>query len=174
MAPLPPNPTLEQLQILIGEWTIEVPQFPGEQGRAIFEWLEGGAYLRCHSKAPDPAPDATLIIGRDDSGAVYTALYYDSRGVSRVYQMTLANRAWRMWRDAPGFAQRFAGTLSRDGGAIRAAWQKSLDGSKWEHDFDMIYTRVLSRGHDRARQPGTTVGTAPPVRDRTGSTSPAP
>lgn len=67
MSPLPPNPTLKQLQALIGEWEIEVPQFPGQRGRAIFEWLEGGAFLRFHSDAPDPAPSATLIIGRDDS-----------------------------------------------------------------------------------------------------------
>jgi hypothetical protein len=142
MASLPPNPALEQLQVLVGEWTVEVPQFPGQRGRAIFEWLEGGAYLRFHAEAPDPAPDATLIIGRDDSGDVYTVLHYDSRGVSRVYQMTFANRAWRIWRDAPGFFQRFAGTLSQDGRSIRAAWQKSPDGTSWEHDFDLIYTRV--------------------------------
>jgi hypothetical protein len=142
MASLPPNPALEQLQILIGEWTVEVPQFPGQHGRATFEWLDGGAYLRFQTETPDPAPNATLIIGRDESGEVFTVLYYDSRGVSRVYQMTLANRAWRMWRDAPGFSQRFAGTLSQDGGTIRAAWQKSPDGSIWQHDFDLIYTRV--------------------------------
>jgi hypothetical protein len=142
MASLPPNPALEQLQVLIGEWTVEVPQFPGGHGRATFEWLDGGTFLCFHAEAPDPAPDATLIIGRDDSGEVYTALHYDSRGVSRVYQMTFADRAWRIWRNAPGFFQRFAGTLSQDGQTIRAAWQKSPDGSSWEHDFDLIYTRV--------------------------------
>jgi hypothetical protein len=142
MTSLPPNPALEQLQVLTGEWIIEVPQFPGEQGRATFEWLEGGAYLRFHAETPDPAPDATLIIGRDDSGDVYTVLHYDSRGVSRVYQMTFAGRDWRMWRDAPGFFQRFAGTVSEDGRSIRAAWQKSSDGSRWEHDFDLIYSKV--------------------------------
>jgi len=142
MASLPPNTALEQLGVLIGEWAVEVPEFPGERGRATFEWLEGGAYLRFHAEAPDPAPDATLVIGRDDSGDVYTVLHYDSRGVSRVYQMTFAERSWRMWRDAPGFFQRFAGTLSKDGRSIRAAWQKSPDGSSWQHDFDLIYTRL--------------------------------
>ena len=142
MASLPPNPALEQLQVLIGEWTVDVPQFAGQRGRAAFDWLEGGAYLRFHTETPDPAPNATLIIGRDESGEAYTVLYYDSRGVSRVYQMTLASRAWRMWRDAPGFSQRFTGTISQDGSSIRAAWQKSRDGSSWEHDFDLIYTRL--------------------------------
>jgi hypothetical protein len=57
--------------------------------------------------------------------------HYDSRGVSRVYQMTFDQRLWRMWRDAPGFHQRFSGTLADDGGSIRAAWEKSPDGSTW-------------------------------------------
>jgi hypothetical protein len=46
MALLPPNPVLEPLHVLIGHWAVEVPQFPGAQGRATVEWLEGGAYLR--------------------------------------------------------------------------------------------------------------------------------
>ncbi|MGN6682019.1 MAG: hypothetical protein ACTHKL_30010 [Streptosporangiaceae bacterium] len=142
MAPLPPNPALKQLQSLIGDWTVEVPQFPGEHGRATFEWLEGGAYLRFHAETPDPAPDATLIISRDESGDIYTVLHYDSRGVSRVYQMTLDDRTWKIWRNVPGFFQRFVGTLSQDGRTIRAAWQKSPDGKSWEHDFDLIYTRI--------------------------------
>jgi hypothetical protein len=142
MSRLPPNPTLKQLQVLIGEWEVEVPQFPGQRGRATFEWLEGGAYLRFEADAPDPAPSATWIIGRDDSSETFTALYYDSRGVSRVYQMSFGEGVWRLWREAPGFWQRFSGTLGDDGGSIRGAWEKSPDGSRWELDFDLIYKRV--------------------------------
>jgi hypothetical protein len=142
MAPLLPNPTLKQLEALIGEWEVEVPQFRGQRGRATFEWLDGGAYLRFHAVAPDPAPTATWIVGRDDASETYTSLYYDSRRVSRVYQMSFGERVWKLWRDAPGFWQRFSGTLSDDGGSIRGAWEKSPDGSSWEHDFDLIYTRV--------------------------------
>jgi hypothetical protein len=43
---LPPNPTLHALEPFIGTWEVEAPQFPGQCGRVIFEWLEGGAYLR--------------------------------------------------------------------------------------------------------------------------------
>jgi hypothetical protein len=142
MSPLPPNPALKPLQALIGEWEVEVPQFPGPRGRATFEWLEGGAYLRVHSVAPGPAPTATWIIGRDDSSETYTILYYDSRGVSRVYQMSFSDGVWKLWREAPDFWQRFSGTLSDDGGSIRSAWEKSPDGSSWQHDFDLLYTRV--------------------------------
>jgi hypothetical protein len=143
MSALPPNPTLQELEPLVGQWEITVPQFPGPPGRAVIEWLEGGAYLRIHAEATDPAPDGTLIVGRDDTGGdTYTALYYDSRGVSRVYQMSFGDREWKMWREAPGFWQRFSGRLSQDGKTITGAWKQSPDGSSWEHDFDLTYTRV--------------------------------
>lgn len=142
MSLLPPNPTLSRLEALVGEWAVEVPQFPGQRGRAIFEWLEGGAYLRLHAAAPDPAPTSTWVIGRDDSGDTYTALYYDSRGVSRVYQMSFGQGVWKLWREAPGFWQRYSGTLGDDGRSITGAWEKSPDGSSWELDFDLVYTRV--------------------------------
>ena len=142
MSPLPPNPALAGLDALVGTWRIEVPQFPGPSGTETVEWLEAGAYLRIHAEVPAPAPTATMIVGRDDSGDECTVLYYDSRGVSRIYRMTFAGGVWRMWREAPGFWQRFTGTLAEDGATITAAWEKSPDGAAWEHDFDMLYTRI--------------------------------
>ena len=134
--------TLAPFADLVGEWAMEVPQFPGSRGRSVFEWLDGGAYLLQRSYAPDPVPDATWIIGGDDAADSCTALYHDERGVSRVYRTTLAGRVWRVWRDAPGFAQRFTAPLAEDGATIRGAWEMSSDGSTWKHDFDLIYTKV--------------------------------
>ncbi len=138
----PLNPALRPLAPLIGEWEVQVPQFAGQHGRATFEWLDDGTHLRFHSVAPEPAPTATLIIGRDEVAEIYTILHYDSRGVSRVYQMTFQEGAWRMWRDAPRFWQRFSGRVSDDANVIRGAWEKSSDGSTWEHDLELIYTRI--------------------------------
>lgn len=139
---LPPNPALRPLDALIGDWEVDIPQFPGQHGRATFEWLEDGAYLRLRTQAPDPAPASVMIISGDESSGTYAVLYYDSRGVARVYQMSFTQRTWKIWREAPGFWQRFSGTLSEDGRSIRAAWEKSAGGSAWEHDFDLIYTKV--------------------------------
>src|SRR5262249_12800446 len=50
MSRLPPNPALKRLEVLIGDWEVEVPQFPGPRGRATFEWLEDGAYLSLSHK----------------------------------------------------------------------------------------------------------------------------
>ena len=142
MATMPPNPVLKDLEPLIGTWEVTVPRYDATGGRVSYEWLQGGAYVGSTSEAPDPFPSASQIIGRDDSSDTYTVLHYDSRGVSRVYLMTLDASGWRMWREAPGFWQRFEGRFSDDGDTITATWEKSPDGVEWQHDFDMVYTRA--------------------------------
>lgn len=37
--------------------------------------------------------------------------------------------------------QRYEGKLSDDGNIVAARWEKSLDGTKWEHDFNVTYRR---------------------------------
>jgi hypothetical protein len=46
---------------------------------------------------------------------------------------------WKQWRQAPGFFQRFTGAISADGNTISASWEKSSDGSTWQHDFNLTY-----------------------------------
>jgi hypothetical protein len=56
--------------------------------------------------------------------------------------MSFSESVWKIWREAPGFWQRYEGTLSNDGNTITAHWEKSADGTKWEHDFDVTYTKA--------------------------------
>jgi hypothetical protein len=72
----------------------------------------------------------------------FTVLYADARGVHRVYRMTFADRVWPMWRGAPGFNQRFTGTLSADGDTVDGRWEISPDGVTWNLDFELTYSRV--------------------------------
>ena len=144
------NPALEQLDVLAGEWNVEMSAMSFHPDpaavaswRVSFEWLEGGIFMLQREEAISPdIPYGTWIIGPDDAAGTYCVLHYDSRGVSRIYQMSLSNGVWKVWRDFPGFSQRFSGTFSEDGKTITASWEKSLDGSKWEHDFDLKYTKV--------------------------------
>ena len=46
------------------------------------------------------------------------------------------------WRDFAGFSRRFNGMFSDDNNVITARWEQSGDGSNWEYDFDLTYTRV--------------------------------
>jgi hypothetical protein len=66
----------------------------------------------------------------------------DARGVYRVYQMSTVDGVWKLWRDSPGFFQRFTGTFGDDGDSIGGGWEKSPDGSNWETDFEVTYARV--------------------------------
>lgn len=140
------NPVLVPLNVLVGEWDMRASF--GDRtlgvGRTVFSWLEEGAFLVQHSEVEQADfPTATLLIGRDDSDETYCMLYFDSRGVSRVYQMSLSeDGVWKMWRDAPGFFQRFTGNISEDGKTITARWERSSNGVFWEHDFDLTYTKV--------------------------------
>jgi hypothetical protein len=144
------NPALKHLEGLFGDWEMELSNAsflhsPSDtaKGPVSFEWLQDGAFLvmRMGDKQADP-PDAMWLIGRDESTPNYTVLYYDARSVSRVYEMSFSDGVWKMWRESPGFWQRYEGTLSNNGNTITAHWEKSSDGTKWEHDFDLTYTKV--------------------------------
>jgi hypothetical protein len=142
------NPALNTLEGLVGEWEMELSNAPfipsgTAKGSVSFEWVQDGAFLlmRMGDKPPNP-PAALWLIGRDEAVPNYTVLYYDSRSVSRVYEMSFSDGVWKMWRESPGFSQRYKGKLSNDGNTIAAHWEKSFDGTKWEHDFDLTYTKV--------------------------------
>lgn len=147
MAP-PTNELLARLDILVGDWDVEAkilrgPPSPPQRGRTSFRWIVDRAFLLQRSEIPNSLfPTATAVIGPDGEADTYTMLYFDSRGVSRVYRMELTDRHWRLSRDHPGFAQRFAGEFSRDGKRISARWEIAEEPGKWQPDIDMTYLKV--------------------------------
>jgi hypothetical protein len=69
-------------------------------------------------------------------------LYFDERGVSRKFEVTLRDNVWKWWRDAPGFSQRYQGAIVEGGDTIIGKGELSKDGSTWEKDLDLTYKRV--------------------------------
>jgi hypothetical protein len=141
----------ERLQPLVGEWTMQVafPDTPAmEGGRVVFDWMAGRRFLVERWEVPVPeAPDGLAIIGFDQIRGTFLQHYFDSRGIARVYAMSLENGVWKLWRDTPDFtpldfAQRYTGTFSDDGTIITGRWEIAHDGITWEHDFDLSYLRV--------------------------------
>jgi hypothetical protein len=134
------------MEVLVGAWDLlgSHPLIPNPvRGHATFEWFEGGAFLiwRTYFEQPLP-PNGLAVIGRDDTTGSCSMGYYDERGVSRIYEMAVEGNIWRMWRDAPGFMQRMTGEISDDRNTITVHGELSKDGSNWEQDLDLTYTRV--------------------------------
>jgi hypothetical protein len=143
------------LDRLIGTWDVEAlvdGQPIGGTVTTTFEWIEDGAFLRERDEG-GPGPDAprewienspfpiVSVIGRDDAADELTMLYADGRGVRRVYRWSLEGDTLRIQRDAPGFNQRFTGTLDEAGPTITGTWETSEDGVAWTKDFDLVYTK---------------------------------
>jgi len=147
------NPALAALDVLVGEWTIRptapaewgVPDPDSREGTVRIEWALGGAYLLVSSQAPDPIPDSIAVIAPDGDG--YLQHYYDSRGVTRLYRMTLADGVWTLVRTEADFSpldfgQRFVGEIGPDGSTVDGRWEQSHDGGRtWELDFVITYRR---------------------------------
>jgi hypothetical protein len=142
---------LERLKPFVGEWSMEasLPLPLDTRARSVFEWALDGRFLvqRAEITHPD-APDSVSLIGVDPGGEAFSQHYFDSRGVVRVYAMTFDDGIWTLLRDSPDFSplnfwQRFTGTFGADRNTIDGRWEISHDeGSNWEKDFDLAYTRV--------------------------------
>jgi len=146
-------PVLSRLDALVGDWSVEAsfaagyfgpgsPPVTGP-GRTTFTWLDGDFFLIQRFTAEHPAaPRGIAIIGAAAEPGRFSQHYYDSRGVARVYQMSLDDGVWKVWREAPRFWQRYTGVFADDGNTIKGAWEGSTDGSHWKHDFDLTYTKI--------------------------------
>ena len=141
-----PTRTLKQFDVLVDQWTMlgTHPQLPSAVRRlSTFEWLREGALLAWHFdwERGQGIPSAYSIIGHDDMVEACSMLYTDERGVARIYQMSLAGGVWKMWRDSPDFSQRMTGTFSDDGQTLTWQGELSRDGSTWEPDLSVTFTR---------------------------------
>ena len=156
-----PDRRSDPLTRLVGTWTTEAthPAMPGVvvRGTAVVEWLEGERFLTVRARNDHPdVPDSLSVIGsmgQDRVGSAGAAVpaggsvsplrmhYFDSRGVSRVYEVSVDAAAWRWWRDAPGFSQRFTGVISADGSTIVGQSQLCEDDVQWTDDLKITYRR---------------------------------
>lgn len=144
-----PNPALQPLAALVGEWrtTGTHPLVPGTtlHGRTSFTWHEGGAFLLMRSEIDEPEiPSGTAVFGSDDAAGTYFMLYFDERGVSRKYDVTVTGNQV-MWRRAEaGFSQRWTMTVDDGGTTLAGKGEMSRDGGAWEDDLALTYVRAGS------------------------------
>lgn len=142
-----PNPALKQFSSLVGEWKTvgSHPYIPDTvlHGRVVFDWLEGGAFLIMHSEVDEPRiPDGISIFGSDDVEKKLFMLYFDERGVSRKFDVTIEGNQLKWQRDDPSFSQRMVTTIEDDGKKLISQGEMSRDGKPWEKDLALTYTRI--------------------------------
>jgi len=84
------------------------------------------------------------IIGCDAANGTYFQLYSDERGVCRIYEMSINDDEWNLWREGEPFSQRFTARISDDGNTITGRWEIAEDFAHYTTDFDLIYRRVVT------------------------------
>ncbi len=146
MEPVDSESMIASLGGLVGEWSVRAPAFGDGSGRTVFEWMAGERFLIQRFSSPAPAPGGLAVIGVDEGTGELRQHYFDSRGVARLYEMSLRDGVWELRRESAdfsplSFSQRFSGTFDERGDTIAGRWEHTRSGS-WELDFELIYTRV--------------------------------
>ena len=140
------NPALKKLNILIGDWEIlgKHPLIANPiTGRTNFSWFNGKSFLimRTDFNQSGP-PNSTAIIGSDDSAEKLSMLYFDERGISRIYEVKFNDNILEMRPDFPGFSQRYKGIIKDNGNTIEGAWELCEDDTNWKKDLEVSYSKI--------------------------------
>jgi hypothetical protein len=137
------DPALEPFDALIGTWDTAAKHRLVDEvvsGTATFEWLEGGHFLVQRSRSDHELfPDGMSVIGAPEAGDGLVLEYFDSRGVRRTYRASLEGGVWRMWRDQPGFDQRFSATIATD--VFEGMFEIAETPGEWQEDMRVTYRR---------------------------------
>jgi hypothetical protein len=141
------NSALSPLQRALGTWIVtgSHPALPGRllHGRVTFELIEGGAFVRMHSKMEDAEiPEGVALFGTDSDDGTCTMLYFDERSVARRYDVTFGADGVTWSRDAPQFAQRFRVSIASDGRTMEGNGTMKKEASEWESDLQLSYVRA--------------------------------
>jgi len=141
-----PNPALQPFSVMVGEWTTSGthPLVPSTtlHGHSSFKWIEGGAFLVWYSEIDQEGfPTGMAIFGSDDATGEYFMMYFDERKVSRKYEVSFKDNILRWWRNAPGFSQQYTWAIIDDGNTIIGKGLLSKDGTTWEEDLNLTFTR---------------------------------
>ena len=134
---------LEPFDALAGSWDTEAKHVDVDEvvhGTTTFEWLDGGHYLVQRSHVDHALfPDAICVIGAPETGDGLVMEWFDSRGVRRTYGTSLEDGVWRLWREAPGFDQRFSAALGRD--SFEGLFELARTPGDWQEDMRVTYRR---------------------------------
>ena len=133
----------------VGQWTVTLTDawFLDSRevtvhGAATFAWQDEGL-LRFHWTMEDEEGSWTVyVIGYSEPQDRFTALTYDYRGVSRIFEMTVDGTSWTMLREDPDFHQRVTWRLDGPDRILAQPFASEDEGATWRKDFDLILERA--------------------------------
>ena len=144
-----PNPALKALAFLVGTWRTEGthPALPDKtfHGRTVFEWSYGGAFLVMRSEIDEPEiPSGIAIFASDAANGPWSMLYFDERGVSRRYVVTVGPNELHCVLDDPAFSQTREFAKGPDGNVLSSRGRYREHSGEWQEDLTLIYRREES------------------------------
>ena len=144
-----PVPALRPLAPFVGRWkvtlrwgpeTYKLARGPREfETSAKFHWISGGQFLLGSLRIGFPT---RWIFAGNDATHEFTVVASDSRGVARVYAMSLKSRRWKMSGAAAAFQQRAEGQFNGSKKMVVRFDRSMDDGRTWIRDADAVFTRV--------------------------------
>jgi hypothetical protein len=141
------NKALALLEPLIGEWEFTMyncwfleSMDTEVKGYTTIERLHDSLLIIRNSDA-GKKPDDIWVIGYSDPQEKYQLLYYDQRGVARIFNLTFDGKKMIFWREDKDFYQRVTLEINSDG--LHSVAEASEDkGKTWRKDLEMAYTKV--------------------------------
>jgi hypothetical protein len=138
--PQGPNPALRSLDRLVGTWEKSDPDGTID-GRATFEWMEGGFFLLQHIDFTETK--GIEVIGYDEESGSIRSHYFGNGGGILEYTYELEGDTLTVSIDMPRAKGRFVGTFSEVGNSCTGRWEWTQD--REEMAYDAILTKVEER-----------------------------
>jgi hypothetical protein len=136
------NPDLKGLDRLVGTWEVS----GGAQGKATYEWMEGGFFLvqRVDLEQYGQRVKGIEIIGHErpfgaEPSQDIKSRFYDNTGNTLDYVYELEGDTLTIWGGERGSPAYFKGTFSDDGDTVSGGWVYPDDGG-----YESTMTRVTS------------------------------
>jgi hypothetical protein len=140
------NKALAALEPFIGNWDYTMynswfleSMDTKVKGFTSIERLDD-SFVLVRSTDADKKPSDTWVIGYSDPEERYRMLYYDQRGVARIFETTFDGKKLEFLREDKDFYQRMSLEVTEAG--LHAVAEASDDkGKTWRKDLEMDYVR---------------------------------
>ena len=144
-----PNPALKRLNVLVGKWQSEGETIAEKNepvikinGTDSYEWFPGDYFLVHHadvSMGDEQVKVIEMIGGYDASSRTYPMRSFDNQGNFQTMQASVDEQG--VWKFT-GEKIRTTLVVADDGKTTTAKWERTNDGSMWQHWMDMKFTKV--------------------------------